>query len=233
MALEVYWASGSPFAWRVLLTLEAKRLPYQSKLLTFSKGEHKSPEYLAMNPRGKVPTLKDGDFAIYESLAIMAYLDRAYPDQSSISSILWRGFGIRDLGFCRGPQQRGRTLVVRLALMPSAKGSAVETFSLDTALGELLSDPLNVLYANCEVAFATRPVNEEVNDNVGFVGWHRKLSQTFPDTSGIYARKISDRLELTVRFIPIAYAAKMDAILGRMVHLKTISHTFSPCRGRP
>src|SRR5260221_13042114 len=81
MALEVYWASGSPFAWRGLLTLEAKRLPYQSKLLTFSKGEHKSPEYLAMNPRGKEPTLKDGDFVLYEPLPIMEYLDRPNPDR--------------------------------------------------------------------------------------------------------------------------------------------------------
>jgi glutathione S-transferase len=80
----------------VLLTLEAKRLPYQSKLLTFSKGEHKSPEYLAMNPRGKVPTLKDGDFVLYESLAIMAYLDRANPERpifgtsSRETGIIWR-----------------------------------------------------------------------------------------------------------------------------------------------
>jgi glutathione S-transferase len=81
MALEVYWASGSPFSWRVLLTLEVKQLSYQSKLLTFSKREHKLPEYLALNPRGKVPTLKDGDFVLYESLAIMAYLDSAYPER--------------------------------------------------------------------------------------------------------------------------------------------------------
>jgi glutathione S-transferase len=81
MALEVYWASGSPFSWRVLLTLEVKHLRYQSKLLTFSQREHKSPAYLALNPRGKVPTLKDGDFVLYESLAIMAYLDSAYPER--------------------------------------------------------------------------------------------------------------------------------------------------------
>jgi glutathione S-transferase len=81
MALEVYWASGSPFSWRVLLTLAVKQLPYQSKLLTFSKREHKSPEYLALNPRGKVPTLKDGDFLLYESLAIMVYLDSEYPER--------------------------------------------------------------------------------------------------------------------------------------------------------
>ena len=79
MALELYWGSGSPFAWRVMLTLEVKGLDYESKLLEFSKGENKSPEYLKLNPRGKVPTLKDGAFVVYESLAIMTYLDRKYP----------------------------------------------------------------------------------------------------------------------------------------------------------
>jgi glutathione S-transferase len=80
MAIELYWGSGSPFAWRVMLTLEVKGLAYESKLLEFSKGENKSPAYLQLNPRGKVPTIKDGDFVIYESLAIMSYLDREYPE---------------------------------------------------------------------------------------------------------------------------------------------------------
>jgi len=80
MAIELYWGSGSPFAWRVMLTLEVKGLAYQSKLLEFSKGEHKSADYLKLNPRGKVPTLKDGDFVIHESLAIMSYLDGKYPE---------------------------------------------------------------------------------------------------------------------------------------------------------
>ena len=78
MSIELYWGSGSPFAWRVMLTLEVKGLPYESKLLEFSKQQHKDPSYLRLNPRGKVPTLKDGDFVVYESLAIMAYLDRKY-----------------------------------------------------------------------------------------------------------------------------------------------------------
>jgi glutathione S-transferase len=81
MAPQVYWASGSPFAWRVLLTLEVKQLPYESRLLSFTNREHKSTEYLALNPRGKVPTLRDGDFVVYESLAVMAYLDKKYPDR--------------------------------------------------------------------------------------------------------------------------------------------------------
>jgi glutathione S-transferase len=78
--IEIFWSSGSPFSWRVLLALEAKRLPYQSRLLEMSRREHKTPDYLAMNPRGQVPTLRDGDYAIYESIAILAYLDRKYPE---------------------------------------------------------------------------------------------------------------------------------------------------------
>jgi glutathione S-transferase len=79
MAIEVYWGSGSPFAWRVLLALERKRLPYTSHLLQFSKQEHKSPQMLALNPRGRVPVLKDGDYVCFESLAILYYLERRYP----------------------------------------------------------------------------------------------------------------------------------------------------------
>ena len=79
MAIDVYWGSGSPYAWRVLLALEYKRLPYLSHLLQFSKQEHKSPQMLALNPRGRVPVLKDGDYVCFESLAILYYLDLKYP----------------------------------------------------------------------------------------------------------------------------------------------------------
>ncbi len=84
MAIDIYWGSGSPYAWRVLLTLEYKRIPYRSHLLQFSKQEHKSPQMLRLNPRGRVPVLKDSgdgrEFICYESLAIMTYLDRKYSE---------------------------------------------------------------------------------------------------------------------------------------------------------
>ena len=80
MAIEIYWGSGSAYSWRVLLALEQKNLPYVSRLLQFSKQEHKAPEYLLLSPRGKVPTLRDGDVVLGESLAILAYLERQYPD---------------------------------------------------------------------------------------------------------------------------------------------------------
>jgi glutathione S-transferase len=80
MAIELYWVSGSPFSWRVLLALELKGLPYQSHLLEMSKRQHKTPEFLAMNPRGEVPVLRDGPVTVSESIAILAYLDRQYPE---------------------------------------------------------------------------------------------------------------------------------------------------------
>ena len=79
MALELWWGSGSPYSWRALLALEHKRLPYESHLLQFSKQEHRSPEMTKMNPRGRVPVLKDGDYVVFESLAVLYYLDRKYP----------------------------------------------------------------------------------------------------------------------------------------------------------
>jgi glutathione S-transferase len=75
-SIAIHWGSGSTHSWRVLLAAEIAGVPYESKLLEFSKGEHRTPEFLAMNPRGKVPVLRDGDFVLYESLAIMQYLDR-------------------------------------------------------------------------------------------------------------------------------------------------------------
>lgn len=78
--MEIFWGSGSGPAWRVLLAAKIKKAPYESRLLSFSKLEHRSPAMLAMNPRGKVPVLKDGDFTLYESLAMLAYLDEKFPE---------------------------------------------------------------------------------------------------------------------------------------------------------
>jgi glutathione S-transferase len=80
MAIEVFWASGSPFSWRVLLALEVKRLPYESHLLQFSTRDLEQPAFVAMNPRKQVPVLRDGDEVVYESIAVLAYLDRKFPE---------------------------------------------------------------------------------------------------------------------------------------------------------
>jgi glutathione S-transferase len=80
MALELFWASGSCNSWRVMLALEIKKVPYQARLLQMSAKEHKTPEYLAINPRGKVPTIREDGFTLHESVAILLYLDRRFPE---------------------------------------------------------------------------------------------------------------------------------------------------------
>ena len=53
--------------------------PYDIHLLSLSKGDNRSPEYLAVNPMGKVPALKHGDTVIIEGAAICAYLADEFP----------------------------------------------------------------------------------------------------------------------------------------------------------
>ena len=80
MAIDLYWGSGSAYCWRVLLALEHKGLEYRSHLLKFDQQEHQAPQMLAMNPRGQLPVLRDGDYVVFESVGILYYLDRKYPD---------------------------------------------------------------------------------------------------------------------------------------------------------
>lgn len=83
MAILLYYGSGSPFAWRVQLALEHKSLPYERKVLSFSAGDTRKPEFLALNPRHRVPVIVDGDFVLYESNAIVEYLEDAYPSSGA------------------------------------------------------------------------------------------------------------------------------------------------------
>jgi glutathione S-transferase len=80
MAIDLYWGSGSAYCARVLLALEHKGLEYRSHLLKFDQQEHQAPQMLAMNPRGQLPVLRDNDYVVFESVGILYYLDRKYPD---------------------------------------------------------------------------------------------------------------------------------------------------------
>ncbi len=77
--ITFYYGSGSAPAWRVWLALEYKQLAYEFKLMSFSAGELKTPAFRALNPRGKVPLLIDDGFALWESNAIVEYLEEQYP----------------------------------------------------------------------------------------------------------------------------------------------------------
>jgi glutathione S-transferase len=53
--------------------------PYEIQLLSLSRGDNRAPDYLAVNPMGKVPALRHGDAVITEAAAICAYLADEFP----------------------------------------------------------------------------------------------------------------------------------------------------------
>jgi glutathione S-transferase len=86
MTTTLHYASGSPYAWRVWLALEHKGVPYELKTLSFDAGDLKTPEFLALNPRHRVPVLVDDGFALYESAAIVEYVEDRWPDAPRLFS---------------------------------------------------------------------------------------------------------------------------------------------------
>lgn len=59
--------------------LEEVGVPYTTQLIRFDTGEHKRPEFLAINPMGKLPVIKHGSTVVTEAGAICAYLADAFP----------------------------------------------------------------------------------------------------------------------------------------------------------
>jgi glutathione S-transferase len=74
----VHGIIGSPFMRAVLLGLEEKGRSYRVAPLRI--GEHKGPAYLERQPFGRVPAVEHGDFQLYETQAVLRYLDRLYPE---------------------------------------------------------------------------------------------------------------------------------------------------------
>ncbi len=79
MSIKFYYGSGSPYAWRVWLALEHKKLSYEMNQLSFSNDDLMKPEFLALNPRHKVPVIINNGFVLYESAAIVEYLEDLSP----------------------------------------------------------------------------------------------------------------------------------------------------------
>ncbi|MBT6893074.1 MAG: glutathione S-transferase [Gammaproteobacteria bacterium] len=71
--LELYTAS-TPNGWKVSVTLEELGLEYQLHKISLQDQQQKEADYVAINPNGRIPTLVDDGFAVFESGAIMIYL---------------------------------------------------------------------------------------------------------------------------------------------------------------
>jgi len=78
--LKLYDFKSSPNCQRVKVVLAEKNLPYEIVPIDLRKQEQKTPEYLKLNPYGKVPVLTDDTTVLYESLVINEYLEEKYPN---------------------------------------------------------------------------------------------------------------------------------------------------------
>jgi glutathione S-transferase len=78
--MKLYMNALSPNVRRVRVTAAVLDLQLEEIKVDLARGEQRSPEYLALNPNGAIPTLVDGDFVLTESRAIMQYLACKKPE---------------------------------------------------------------------------------------------------------------------------------------------------------
>ena len=76
--IVVYGVPGSPFMCAVQMALEEKKAAYRVQAVAPS--ESKSEAYLKKHPFGRVPAFEHGDFGLYETQAILRYLDDIFPE---------------------------------------------------------------------------------------------------------------------------------------------------------
>ena len=79
-SIQLYDFASSPNCQRVKVVLAEKNLPYESIPVDLRKGDQKKPDFLKLNPYGKVPVIIDGATVLYESLMINEYLEEKYPE---------------------------------------------------------------------------------------------------------------------------------------------------------
>jgi maleylacetoacetate isomerase len=77
--VKLYTYFRSSAAFRVRIALNLKGLDYQPAFVHLAKGEHRKPEYAAVNPQALVPTLEEDGRLFTQSLAILEYLEETHP----------------------------------------------------------------------------------------------------------------------------------------------------------
>jgi glutathione S-transferase len=80
--IVIHGIPGSPYVRKPLLVCEEKGAPYRLAAMAFGAGAHKTPEYLAKNPFGRIPMIEHGDFVLYEAQAIGRYIDQVFDGPS-------------------------------------------------------------------------------------------------------------------------------------------------------
>jgi glutathione S-transferase len=119
--IKLYDFKSSPNCQRVKIVLAEKNLPYEIVPVDLRAQEQKTPDYLKLNPYGKVPVLTDDDTVLYESCIINEYLEEKYPNPPLLPKEPGKKAKARilvDYGMAHfdGPYQK-----LRMELMKAAK----------------------------------------------------------------------------------------------------------------
>ena len=85
--IKLYDFLPCPFGQKVRIVLAEKSLNYELAPIDITKGEQRRPEFLRLNPYGRVPVLVDEDTIVYDSTIINEYLDDEYPDPPMLPRI--------------------------------------------------------------------------------------------------------------------------------------------------
>ena len=77
--MKLYGFTASPNTWKVRALAAYLKVPLDYQFIDLTKGEQFAPDYLALNPTARTPTLVDGDFTLWESSAILQYIAAQQP----------------------------------------------------------------------------------------------------------------------------------------------------------
>ena len=80
--IRLYCSLLSTFSRRVRMALLEKDIEHKLVVIDMAAGAHEKPEYLALNPYGRVPAIEEDGFVLYESTAILGYLNSLKPEPS-------------------------------------------------------------------------------------------------------------------------------------------------------
>lgn len=82
--IRIHGHPFSTYARRVHIALIEKNIPHEKVLVDMAAGGHRTPEYRKLNPYGRVPTLEEDGFVLFESTAILNYLEATHPSPALV-----------------------------------------------------------------------------------------------------------------------------------------------------
>ncbi|XP_055976940.1 glutathione S-transferase theta-1-like [Sorex fumeus] len=140
MVLELFLDLYSPPCRAIYMFAKKNSIPFELRHVALAQGEHLKPEFLKVNPLKKVPALRDGDFVLAESVAILLYLSRKfqtaphwYPTELQARArvdeyLAWQHTAI---------QQLATNVFLCKSLLPYFSGQPVDTAKLECLMQKL------------------------------------------------------------------------------------------------